>query len=668
MVKPRRRRWFVQGGIASVLLGLAGWLGTGQSTSAPAPVPAGSTAPAATPAAELAPGDAPAIAESASPAGAEASVEEDGPLLSGTPPSAREWSERYFPFLEDESEQGSISVGDTSHGYLISARKIQESEALGILTRQRGRDLGYGTDQIVMLLEETAQRFRERTGTRLWIGNVGRRGGGDIAFSVSHNSGRDADVALAYSDAKGAPVEPPDLVSVDAAGLSRDKEHRYRFDIGRSWQIVKALVESDKAQIEFLFLARPLSEKLLRHAREKKEPVQLIERAAALLYQPGGAPHDDHLHVRVYCSERDVEGGCLNTGPLRPWVKRHGAARAGRIEKAAAALGHGSAEQRARGIERLVLLQARDHQDSIASKLDDSEPRVRAAAAQALGRWGGGAEANRLAMKLGSESEPVARAAMMAALSELGGPAAGELFAAELGRAGTVEWGSITGAAAYPASPAPLSLLAEVLAPMPLLLPELGVLGSAPGEPAFAMKLYIIDAAGFCDRPEPVEPLFSLLGDRDSTIRARAAQALSRLLNRRLDGQIANPDVAVEARLKAVNALAAQVSPLRRTDRSPWIALGFSRAGFKVPAISAEHAWEILRAFSAGEPYSYNAARALGRIALGTAEPEEGKKPERPPDFEETLAECRYWLKWIDSHRGKLHLAKAPENIAAACK
>lgn len=96
---------------------------------------------------------------------------------------------------------------------------------------------------------------------------------------------------------------------------------------------------------------------------------------------------------------------------------------------------------------------------------------------------------------------------------------------------------------------------------------------------------------------------------------------------------------------------------------------GFTRAGFKVPQIAAENAWELIRAFGAGDPYSHNAGRALARIALGSADVENGKKKaNKPPVFEETSAECRYWLRWLESHRQKLHLSKTPDNIGAACK
>ncbi len=637
------------------------------ASSAPvqaAAVPEASSTPAAAEAEEpVSPSDAvPASGVSAAP-------EPEGPLVSGVPPTVPPpWVDRYFPYLADETEQGSISIGDTSYGYLVGARRVTESASLGILPRQRGRELLYGTDQLVQLLEDAGKKFHARTKTRFWIGNIGRRGGGDIQYSVSHNSGRDADVALAYTDVLGAAVDPPDLVLVDAVGVSRDKDHKFRFDAERTWQIVKALVQSDKAQIEFLFLARNLTERVLRHAREKQEPVELIERAAALLVQPGGAPHDDHIHVRVYCESRDVEGGCLNNGPVRPWVRLHYGARARRIEKAVAALASPEPEQRARGVERLVLLQAHDHKDAVAARIEDAEGRVRAAAARALGHWGDGDEAMLLARKVESERDPLARAAILSALSDLGGPAAAAVFVAELGRAGTIPWGRVAEAAYHPASPTPFLLVAEALSPLALLAPQLGLDTFGPDEPTLAMKLYVIDAAGYCDRAEPVEPLFALLGDTEPLVRARAAQSLSRLLNVPVDPDLQNPNASPEAVSKAILDLTRKAAPIQRSDRSGWIIEGFSKAGFEVKEITPEDAWEILRAFSGGEPYSYNAGRALERISARSGDAENGKKAPRPPLLEETVAECRYWLRWLESRRSKLHLPPTPNNMGNACR
>ena len=41
---------------------------------------------------------------------------------------------------------------------------------------------------------------------------------------------------------------------------------------------------------------------------------------AGPLAAKGAAAHDDHFHVRVYCSEHERLQGCLNNGSIHPWV------------------------------------------------------------------------------------------------------------------------------------------------------------------------------------------------------------------------------------------------------------------------------------------------------------------------------------------------------------
>src|SRR5438046_995699 len=98
---------------------------------------------------------------------------EAAPVPDAPPPA---YVERFFPFLDDEDPSASISVGDTSHGFLINARQLVENDTVGILARQRERDLAWGTDEIVAMIDHAGRTLHEKTGTRLWIGDIGRRG------------------------------------------------------------------------------------------------------------------------------------------------------------------------------------------------------------------------------------------------------------------------------------------------------------------------------------------------------------------------------------------------------------------------------------------------------------------------------------------------------------
>ena len=279
-------------------------------------------------------------------------------------------AEPRYPFLDDEDATASVSIGDTSHGRLANGKQLVESAAIGILPRQKARDPAYGTSEMIALLEHAATALHDETGTRLWIGDISRRGGGDIAWSISHNSGRDADVALAYIGPDGAPADPPDLVRVDAKGDSADKA--LRFDAARTWTIVRAILEFKGADVQFLFLAAPLKRRLLEYAAAHRAPADVGARAREVIMQPGAA-HDDHLHVRIHCGVRDVGGGSrVESGVQRAWANDGRAVRAGCVNAAVAQLAATEAGSRRAAIERLALLDADAHAADIAPRLDDA--------------------------------------------------------------------------------------------------------------------------------------------------------------------------------------------------------------------------------------------------------------------------------------------------------
>ncbi|MDP3939561.1 MAG: hypothetical protein Q8R92_15690 [Deltaproteobacteria bacterium] len=195
-------------------------------------------------------------------------------------------------------------------------------------------------------------------------------------FSISHTSGRAADLAFFVLDRAGRPTRSfetgigfrrdgwnvsgyrryylPTNAFRDAEpqwGCQRASSFRgvsqwkcfvptrgYRFDDARNWALVKALlldpdigvVDPDTGRvrpkdqgIRRILISNPLQERLLRSARGNGAPRELVDLAAAVMTQPTNAlPHDDHLHIDLNCAPGDVARcGCLNSAmPPRPSV------------------------------------------------------------------------------------------------------------------------------------------------------------------------------------------------------------------------------------------------------------------------------------------------------------------------------------------------------------
>jgi murein endopeptidase len=581
-----------------------------------------------------------------------------------------------FPRLDDEPTGISWSTGDTSHGRVFHARHVTESESLGILPKQAARDLGYGTDELTGLLERAGAAVHEQTGTRMWIGDIGKREGGDIAWSVSHNAGRDADVAFFYLSAAGVPVDAPDLVRLGRDGWSKDKT--LRLDVKRTWIAVRAMVEDPAAAVQYLFISTPLKKLLLDHAKTTATSPRTIARATELLREPGSAaPHDDHLHVRVFCSERDAAAGCVDYGAVYAWTKIHSGIREERAITAGKHLASDRAETRARAALRLALLDARDQADAVAQLLDDPAPEVRCAAARALGVVGGRAHAAKLVARYAAEADVRVLLSLLAGAASLGGPEAGALLADVIAT-----------------DDGPIGELADVAglepgAPVPLRDPsdrghtgDLGVLGGAmakaaapalwitPSRSPFAdaaamtalvdreaLRRAAIELAGRADASEPAAALVGRLGAAtDPAERRRIATSLELVANRSLF-DFGREDATPEAIAGAVARWSDVVGKLAKYPRDVWVATGFGASGYAIPSLEHKHAWELVRAV-AGPTYTSQAARRWLARMEGASDP--------GLDWS-TGESCKRWMAHFDQHHRKYRIVRTPDAVKRAC-
>ena len=197
----------------------------------------------------------------------------------------------------------SASIGTPQNGRLdngIDLTTLPPLPALRILSATRRRGFTYATAELATLLRDTASAVASAfPGSRLSLGNVARAGGGDIAPSVSHNSGRDADLALFAIDRDGEVVEPAHYIRFDTTGAAvspRSAVGRLRFDPDRTWMVVRSLLSHPAVVVQWIFIAAPLRNILLDHALRIGEPELLRARARRVLVQPtDSSPHADQI-------------------------------------------------------------------------------------------------------------------------------------------------------------------------------------------------------------------------------------------------------------------------------------------------------------------------------------------------------------------------------------
>jgi penicillin-insensitive murein endopeptidase len=235
------------------------------------------------------------------------------------------------------TDWSSISVGTFTHGLLRhGARLPLRGEGYLISPLWAARNSNFATDEFVVAIENVAKRVhREYPGSLLQIGDLSTKGGGDSVLHRSHENGRDADLIYYAVDERGKPAPPAESMPRYGSDLRArppgPQEHGVvfgpftprTFDVARNWALVRALLEEPRIEVQYLFINERLKEKLMEYALAHGEDPALVDRADALLHQPGDSlPHDDHLHVRIFCSAEDRPFGCSDRGPVRWWKKR----------------------------------------------------------------------------------------------------------------------------------------------------------------------------------------------------------------------------------------------------------------------------------------------------------------------------------------------------------
>ena len=221
----------------------------------------------------------------------------------------------------------SLSFGPPNDGALIEPAVLPAAgEGYLMPPTWARRGLHYGTSELVAMIVHLGREVgKQRVGWPLAVADLSRASGGPSAWHRSHQTGRDVDFIFYARDAAGKPVAVDVMRRYGADGASipdRPSDPVVYFDDAANWLLVRALVENRIADVQWIFISEDLKQRLIDHAVARGEPPAVIAAAAVLLHQPSRSlAHDDHMHIRVYCSPADVALGCEEVGPYR-WFKK----------------------------------------------------------------------------------------------------------------------------------------------------------------------------------------------------------------------------------------------------------------------------------------------------------------------------------------------------------
>ena len=285
------------------------------------------------------------------------------------------------------TDPGSISVGTVTAGHLVRGKELPlRGPHHRVLEEHAARATRWGTEELVdALLAAATDVAAAHPGAVLSAGNIARRGGGRLPWSISHKAGRDADLGFYLVDEQGRDVQVDTLLQLAGPdGTVSWEGQELRFDVARNYLLLESLLLSDRISIQYVFVADFLVAQLRAEAKRRGAPGRVRKALETFVRQPRGTlPHDDHFHVRVSCSPEDRLEGCRNIVDGREVVPDDRSWRQ-RVASVEALLDAPEGATRRDAARTLGLLRAAGTREALEARLVDDDPEVRRAAFEAL--------------------------------------------------------------------------------------------------------------------------------------------------------------------------------------------------------------------------------------------------------------------------------------------
>lgn len=474
---------------------------------------------------------------------------------------------RHF-YTTDKEASMTFSIGDTRDGYLINGQSLPyPSSEYRQLAVQYERGIAYGTPSLITVIKDVAHDMQKKyPGTILFLGNMGLREGGDIPYSISHNAGRDADLGYYMLDSEGKFATPPNMYKVNRRLEANSPLGVLKFDLEKNTTLVEKLLTHPKINVQFIFLAKHIRAAIRRELMIREASEELLARFDAVVQIQ--AAHNDHFHIRVYCSDEDICAGCIDKSLIHEWQEDPVPKREKCVERHLKTLSSKKSDvkQQAAALQRLSLLGAASPNSARIMKFIDADDNdVRTAAIMASEQMNEEV-VPKLSARLKKEIVPSVREALINALSRFETKETRDVFNAEIEK-----------------------------------MAESGVFDSRQLD---AMLSYILHHPN----AEHLEVLAKAVSKSDETNYLKLLNTLSVIANKGFCSGMSQLTPECETKINS------WVEKNGKKSRQIWLVNGFTLAGFKVTKLEAKDIPVLLDAIDGPHAVSINARLLLNKI------------------------------------------------------
>jgi murein endopeptidase len=198
------------------------------------------------------------------------------------------------PDTDRQQRRGAVSIGSPADGVLLNGLRIPDDPGVWLRLPRSA----YGTSHAVEQLMLAVAAFHERSDypLRVAVGSMSRPRGGPIAGHVSHQSGRDVDLALlrrpeipAWREIRGSRVQWDAMWQLVLAFAEVDAMVIF-LDYHAQRRLYRAAVAAGASEAEL--------DALIQYPRGSKASRGLVRHASG---------HELHMHVRFGCGSFETE-------------------------------------------------------------------------------------------------------------------------------------------------------------------------------------------------------------------------------------------------------------------------------------------------------------------------------------------------------------------------